>query len=577
MNTKSSYGGMCMPKLTRDSQITVGNKELQIDDVLKTLIFLPTNQIKKYFIDLGLTIPRELRMFVLREVLRERVIETRKSRLTLADELNYRLSWFTEFSETQLENLIHFYDDRRLEKDYLEELWTDILSYMVDKQVPSKDIKKLVDLSIAHVKTVGLELPNMKTYNRDLKDLFYDSYGRIDGLAPSKFRPVLFKSSTLSEIRDLGSKYDVDVPRRLKKNELADIIIKEIKERGEYTEELDASIRNMSVIVMQRYAIDHDIKASTELKKEEIIEYILANAKETKETYFVPSSPAAYEKEIEEVEAVVEEETPIVEPVVVETKEEVKETITEEIKEEVVEKVVEEVKEEAVIEEPIKEVPTPVIEKPVRHEVREVQSVSEVQFVQHVNITELIEEIKHLKEAVERLTHKKAQEPKVVEEIVKEEQLPVEKSASGVVIEQGKADAIVINSAEFIGNPKDLKKVVRNDEAIERERFIEQKKAEEKAKIEAEGKPEKLPGELRFFGKMFKYIGIGLLKVLKVLLKIVLVVAIIGLILFVIYGTVTYFVQLDFLNSFNNTLNNIKIGQKGLLEFFHDLIESLGL
>ena len=577
MNTKSSYGGICMPKLTRDSQITVGNKELQIDDVLKTLIFLPTNQIKKYFTDLGLTIPRELRMFVLREVLRERVIETRKSRLTLADELNYRLSWFTEFSEAQLENLIHFYDERRLEKDYLEELWTDILSYMVDKQVPSKDIKKLVDLSIAHVKAVGLELPNMKTYNRDLKDLFYDSYGRIDGLAPSKFRPVLFKSSTLSEIRDLGSKYDVDVPRRLKKNELADIIIKEIKERGEFTEELETSIRNMSVIVMQRYAIDHDIKASTELKKEEIIEYILANAKETKETYFVPASPAAYEKEIEEVEAVVEEEIPMVQPIIQPVVEEVKEPVVEEVKEEVVEKVTEEVKEKAIIEEPIKEIPTQVIEKPVRHEVREVQSVQDVQFVQHVNITELIEEIKHLKEAVEKLTQEKAQEPKVVEEVVEDKPLRVEKSASGVVIEQGKADAIVINSAEFIGNPKDLKKVVRNDEAIERERFIEQKKAEEKAKVEAEGKPEKLPGELRFFGKMFKYLGLGLLKVFKVLLKIVLVIAVIGLILFVIYGTVTYFVDLDFLSSFNNTLNGIKIGQKGLLEFYHGLLTSLGL
>jgi len=567
-----------MPKLTRDSQIAVGNKELQIDDILKTIIFLPANQIKKYFTDLGLTIPRELRMYVLREVLRERVIETRKSRLTLADELNYRLSWFTEFSETQLENLIHFYDDRRLEKDYLEELWIDVLSYMVDKQVPPKDIKKLIDLSIAHVKTVGLELPNMKTYNRDLKDLFYDSYGRIDGLAPSKFRPVLFKSSTLTEIRDLGSKYDVDVPRRLKKNELADIIIKEVKERGEYTEELEENIRSMSVIVMQRYAIDHDIKASTELKKEEIIEYILANAKETKETYFVPASPAAYEKEIEEVVAVVEEEIPAVQPVVKPIIQEVKEEVKEKpVVEEVKEVVKEEVKEHAVIEEPITEIPTKIIEKPVREEIREVQSVREVQFVQHVNITELIEEIKHLKEAVEKLTQEKANEPKVVEEPIVDQPLRQEKSASGVVIEKGKADAIVINSAEFIGNPKDLKKVVKNDEAIERERFIEQKKAEEKAKIEAEGKPEKLPGELRFFGKMFKYLGIGILKVLKVLLKIVLVVAVIGLILFVIYGTVTHFVNLDFLNSFNNRLNEIKIGQKGLLEFFHGLLSSIGI
>lgn len=570
-----------MPKLTKESTIMVGSKELQIDDVLKTLVFLPANQVKKYFVELGLKIPRELRMFVLREILRERVIETRKSRLTLADELNYRLSWFTEFTETQLENLIPFYDDRRLEKDFLEELWTDILSYMVDKQVSPKDIKKLVDLSIAHVKAVGLELPDMKTYNRDIKDLFFDSYGRIDGLAPSKFRPVLYKSSTLTEIRDLGSKYDVDVPRRLKKSELADIIVKEIKERGQHTEELEQQIRSMSVIVMQRYAIDHDIKASTELKKEEIIEYILANAKETKEIYFEPTSAEAYEKEVHEVEAQVDEEPqPRIEPV----KEEVVEVAPPVTHEEVVEK--------AVVEEEIKEVETKVVEepkpkeepkeevKPVKEVVEHVQVVRDVEYVQSVNISELVQEIKLLKEAVERLTHEKEteapkQEEKPVVEEVQEE--VIEKSPSGVVIERVKGDAMVINSAEFVGNPKDLKKVVKKDEAVEREMFIEQKKAEEKARDEMEAKPDKLPGELRFFGKLFKYIGIGLLKVLKVLLKIVLVVAIIGIILFAIYGTVTYFFPLDFLESFNNTLNGIKIGQKGLLQFFHDLLASLGI
>ncbi|MDX9691542.1 MAG: hypothetical protein RBT45_03740 [Acholeplasmataceae bacterium] len=571
-----------MPKLTKDSVITVGNKELQIDDVLKTLIFLPSNQVKKYFTELGLTIPREIRMFVLREILRERVIETRKSRLTLADELNYRLSWFTEFTETQLENLIPFYDDRRLEKDYLEELWTDILSYMVDKQVSPKDVKKLIDLSIAHVRAVGLELPDMKTYNRNIKEIFFDSYGRIDGLAPSKFRPVLYKSSTLTEIRDLGSKYDVDVPRRLKKSELADIIIKELKDRGKHTDTLEQEVRGMSVIIMQRFAIDNDIKASTELKKEEIIEYILANAKETKEIYFEPTSPEAYEKEVHEVEAQVEE--PVVIPVkkeVVEEKPAEPVVVAPVVKEEEPKKVSEEVKEVAVVEEEVTEIETKVVEEP-KKVIKETYIPREVEFIQTVNVSELIQEIKHLKEAVEKLTQEREKDiaDKPVETVEhKEEGIQQEITQAGVVIEKGKADALVINSAEFVGKPKDLKKVVKKDEAIEREIFIEQKKAEQKAKDEAEisEKPEKLPGELRFFGKVFKAFGIGLLKVLKVLLKFALILAIIGIILFAIYGTVTYFVELDFLASFNETLNGIKIGQKGLLQFFHDFLASLGI
>ena len=82
-----------------------------------------------------------------------------------------------------------------------------------------------------------------------------------------KIRPVLYKSSTLVEIRELGSKYGVEVPKRLKKNQLADIIIAELKDRGLHTDAEEAKVRSMSILVLQRYAIDNDIKASTELKK----------------------------------------------------------------------------------------------------------------------------------------------------------------------------------------------------------------------------------------------------------------------------------------------------------------------
>src|SRR3989339_1251736 len=156
-----------MPRLTRDSNVSVGTKEFKVDDILKTIIYLPANQVKSFFIEIGLTIPREMRMFVLRETLREKVIETRKSRLTLADEINYRLSWYTEFTETQLENLLVFFDDPKIDKEFLEDFWTDLLSYMVDKKVLPKDLKRLMDKSLTHVRAVGLQLPDMKTYNRD--------------------------------------------------------------------------------------------------------------------------------------------------------------------------------------------------------------------------------------------------------------------------------------------------------------------------------------------------------------------------------------------------------------------------
>lgn len=520
-----------MPRLTRESNVIVGNREIKVEDILKTIIYLPATQMNAFFKEINLSIPRELRMFVLREVLREKVIETRKSRLTLADELNYRLSWFTEFTETQLENLLIFFDDPKLDKMYLEELWTDLLSYIVEKQVNPRDIKKIVDSSINHVKAVGLELPNIKTFNRDIKYLFFDSFGRIDGLPPQKFRPVLYKSSTLSEIRDLGLKFDVEVPRRLKKTELADIIIKELIDNGQYTPELEVKIRGMSVLVMQRFAIDHDIKASTELKKEEIIEYILANSKETKESYFTPSSPEVYEKEVNEVEKVeASAQKPVAQSVA-----------------EVVKDLESKLDEEQSAEE------TPVNEEPVIEEKQPNQSLQNVTYT--VDLSELVHEIRLLRQAIEKSNM-------------------IEKQEEDFTIRQRSEDAgepMVLNSAEFYGNAKSMKQIIKSEENAEREKFIEERKLQSSVGTNAS---DKKAGKVKIkngrFGSAFKKVAIFVL-------KIALIVLLIGIVLIALFAVLTFFTNIPFLQTIENSINGFPIFGKGIITHIHDLLTSFGL
>jgi hypothetical protein len=566
-----------MPRLTRDSNIKVGNKEYKVEDLLKTIIYLPDTDIKNYFIELGLTIPRELRMYVLKENLREKVVETRKSRLTMADEINYRLSWFTEFSETQLENLLVFFDDERIFRNYLEDFWTDLLGYMVEKHVPAEDMKRLYDLSVQQVKKHGLVLPDLKTYNRGLKEIFYDSFGRIDGLAPQKLRPVLYKSSTLGEIRDLGSKYGVNVPRRLKKSELAEIIINELKDEGKYTEELEKKIKGMSVIVMQRYAVDHDIKASTELKKEEIIEYVLKHAEETKETYFVPQSLEEYDKEVHDVSEDVVKEEPKKEEVKEEPKETVVETVDEEKQEETEtpEEQLEEKQEEPediVVEEPIIEQDIEKVETKI-----EVEEKEEVKYVaQSLNLDELVKEIKLLREAIEKRqiekpVEKQEEKPIVVQpEAVVQDDLEPEALEDAQTMEITQQEAIILNSAEFYGDKKLYKKLQKKEEAEEREAFIEKQK--ENSTIGMDEKENQLPAEARFFGKLFK-------KLFKIIFKIVIIVVPIALVLLLLFGLLTYYVpSLTFLDGIRATLNNLlSIGGRGLIDFIHHLFSSLGM
>ncbi len=547
-----------MPKLNKESTILVGTKEQKIGDLIKTLPFLPAEQVVNFFQEIGLTIPRELRIYVFKETLRMRVAETRRSRGTLADELNYRLSWFAEFSETQLENLLIFFDDEALIRQFLDDFWIDLLGYMVDKQVPANDLKKLVDASVKYVKGKGLVLPDIKNYNRTLSVLFYDSFNRIDGLSLQKIRPVLYKSSTLNEIRDLGSKYGVNVPRRLKKNELADIIINELKDKGEYTPALEAQVRSMSVLVLQRFAIDHDIKASTELKKEEIIEYILKNAKETREAYFVPSSIAAYDQEIENISDEEQQKASMDAAVKTEEQEVEEEAEPEEDHFENVEEINPQIEEDI---EPIQEK----VQEP------EPQPQPQQETVQPKHILEdaLVAEVKALRETIETLVKKP--EIEAVKDKLKEDQPIVAENAGAqdeaTHVYPEKGVPIMLNAAEFSGDSKTFKKIVKS-EIKEREAFVKQTRTED------ENLSDDTPRELKVLGRL----GIRLLKMLKfLLLKVVLPILIVALILFIGYGFLDFYTTVTFTQGISDAINGFMIGGTGILEHFFNFLESLGL
>ena len=349
-----------MALLEKTDTFLVGKKEFNVSEVLDNLVYLDSQTVLDFYQSVGLSIPRKLRMGALKRALDPYVKAKHVALSTLSDEVNYRLGWYEHFSESQLVNLVSLFNSDELVLEAREELWLLLLSYMFDKQVSEHDTLRLF------ANKPGLVIEDTKKFNDLLNPLFFDDVDKIDGLDQDTFRSVLFKSSTLVEIREIGKKYGVNVPRRLKKQELAQIIKDVLAERDLLTDEESEKIDKMAVIGLQRYAKDNDIKASIELKKEEIIEYILANANETKEKYFLPDSDAVYD-------LIKPEEEP-----------------------EVVEEVIEEPV--AVVEEPIEIIETPVVEEtPVEAVEEQAAAMSEDEF------NELLEELRRLSKEVDAL------------------------------------------------------------------------------------------------------------------------------------------------------------------------------
>ncbi len=288
-----------MPQIRLSDTITLKNKEYPVSELTQSLAKLEPKKIIEFLASQNISgIARVRRIRLLKDVLFPYVVKTRQKLQSLASELNYRLSWFRLYSEYELENLLIYFNSKVLNRQYLDELWCLFLNVMKENNVQDADILKLVKQA---EKSTYEPWKAIHEYNKGLWPLFKDPENVLDGLTPDEFRPVLFNSSTVKEIRELGKKYDVNVPIRLRKKQFIENIIQELKKRNEFDLEVEKQIEAKNVIQLERFCIDRKIPISSELKKEEIIEYILSHAAQTKGSYFVPEDHLGYDLTLEEV------------------------------------------------------------------------------------------------------------------------------------------------------------------------------------------------------------------------------------------------------------------------------------
>ncbi len=294
-----------MNRLNVNSAIIVKNKTYKVADLVENFICFTGLQASELLLSFGFKIPKKIRMDALKKILNDPVQELIKTRFTVADEKKYRLSWFLTYSEYQLENLLASFKDDNLNYEYLKELWLMILSYMIDVKFSEDNLLKIIKEAekIKEMKITN----NILRYNLSLSKVFTDKKGEIDGLTPDVFRPVLYKSATVQEIRELSQKYELSIPQRFKKGEFLDQIINKLKDTNKYSEKVEAELVKMTITQLQRFSTNNKLKLTIDLNKESIIELILSGSVQTSDLYIKPSSNAIYNIELNDLEGVSDE------------------------------------------------------------------------------------------------------------------------------------------------------------------------------------------------------------------------------------------------------------------------------
>jgi len=353
-------------------------------DFSKRLVVIPIEDLVRLLAKNELKLPLYVHRFLLKETIRSNVFEE-KVYETYTDEQKYRLRGYDNFSIFLLEKMISAYNlDFDLPR-YKEMLFNFLYLNKDLLNIKSNFFKDLEQLQYSY--TVDLEVMKYENFMLLAKDMFYEAVGYIDGIPMDGYDEDMITSYTLGDLKSLGQKNNVNIPRRINKGKLIDIL----SAKFQLSDEEIAELNTKSVLELEIYAKDNGFKISIDLKKTDMIEFLKFALNifhvEVSKDRFDYEIPLATEEEevvddiieqVEEVKAQEEEveEIFIPEEVADEVEEEVIVTIQETIEEDlsVEEEIIEEeiiVEEEVIEEEVVKEEPKKVFKEEIKEEPQE--------------------------------------------------------------------------------------------------------------------------------------------------------------------------------------------------------------
>lgn len=296
-----------------------------INELAENLVSVPGDEIVNLLDDLDINLPRSIRFSALQKVLFP-VLEHEYNELLKAESKGEgperleesrrktRLRWIDSFSETQFENELFGFNDREIDRKYLADFWQRLIKYLIKEGVPRQTLTNYFEKFYRKYHN-NQGLPPVRLFNKTLDPYIYDEEGTFDGLIRSLFAKRIVLSATITEIKQIGTKYGIKVPTRLTKAQVLDIIIEELRKRGEYIRDVHQELNDFNLKEVEEFARLNHIIAFAYINKDQMVEILFTeyDEKAPKRKSFRKDEEIAVQLEeaIEAFEAPIEqEETP---------------------------------------------------------------------------------------------------------------------------------------------------------------------------------------------------------------------------------------------------------------------------
>lgn len=254
-------------KIKGEDFIYLYNKKVKITKLVRDFTVIPSHEIVKYLLNKEIYLPNYLHKALIRKNIAPAIAEAESSN-KFSDEMQFRLRWFDKFTIFQLERIASGYQLPINVTEYKKDFWDIIIRNRSELGINNLEFVKLQNLTLKYAREPQETYDGMM---EEFKKVYFEPDGYFDGTLIEDAKEVLSDATTLTEIRDLGKKYDVEIPRRINKKQLIDIVALKL----EFDEEKIEEISKKSILEIERYAKRRKINVSIELKKDDMIEYIL--------------------------------------------------------------------------------------------------------------------------------------------------------------------------------------------------------------------------------------------------------------------------------------------------------------
>ena len=242
--------------------VQIFDKRSRVSTVVNKLALLSAEQVRDFFSNREVKLPRKLNCLALISVLNEKIpLLNSKS---LPKDMFIKLQNYKNFSEFQLQALFDKICDEEDYNRYRVRLWTLVLK--------NYELLNLADGEVQHLMNIKKkQVEDFSTYNNILCEVSVDYNRYFDGILAKDIETHLNEYFSTEELKKLANKYGYQIGSRLKKEEYIGYIKMYLKSKRKLTVALSNEIDSMTAVQLSSLCQVHEIVLSPNLKKNELV------------------------------------------------------------------------------------------------------------------------------------------------------------------------------------------------------------------------------------------------------------------------------------------------------------------